>query len=234
MATLEKKIALNGVLKILTGIHVGDSKENVQIGGVDATVVRRKDNNQPYIPGSSIKGKIRSLLEQAAGAPEVGGGMKRINEKGDKVDYKFAEKSLRVKEIISLFGFANDDIPSKLIVRDAYLTEGSAKELEKSPYTDYPFTEVKFENTIDRIKGSAGNPRKIERVPVGAEFKLEFIINKWSGDDESKLIELLKDGILLLEADYLGGSGSRGYGQVKVEMDFSSPITLYPKPSTHA
>jgi CRISPR-associated protein Csm3 len=206
MATLEKKIAFKGILKILTGIHIGDSKENVQIGGIDAPVVRRKDNNQPYIPGSSIKGKVRSLLEQISKRAELGGS----------------------REVNNLFGFASDDKPSKLIVRDAYLTIDSAKRLEDSTFTDYPYTEVKFENTIDRIKGSAGNPRKIERVPVGTEFELEFIINKWTDDDEKKLIALLEEGITLLEADYLGGSGSRGYGQVKVDIDFSNPVILYP------
>ncbi|MEZ5040686.1 MAG: type III-A CRISPR-associated RAMP protein Csm3 [Saprospiraceae bacterium] len=212
MAILEKKIAFKGILKILTGIHIGDSKDQVQIGGVDAPVVRRKDNNQPYIPGSSIKGKIRCLLEQVIGKAELGGN----------------------PHINNLFGFAKDEKPSKLIVRDAYLTAVSADKLEKSNFTDYPYTEVKFENTIDRINGSAGNPRKIERVPVGTEFALEFIINKWDNDHEEELISMLKEGITLLESDYLGGSGSRGYGQVEIEIDFTKPIILYPKSSIHA
>ncbi|MCB0596840.1 MAG: type III-A CRISPR-associated RAMP protein Csm3 [Lewinellaceae bacterium] len=203
---LEKKIQLKGKLKLETGLHIGDSKENVQIGGVDSPIVRRKDNNQPFIPGSSLKGKIRCLLEQTRGATEVGLGGEKIN---------------------NLFGFAKEEKPSKIIVRDAYLSEKSSEALEKSEFTDFPYTEVKFENTIGRITGTAGNPRKIERVPVGAEFEIYFILNIWSDDEEKELVALLEEGVKLLESDYLGGSGSRGYGQIKIEMDFSNPSVVY-------
>ena len=77
-----------------------------------------------------------------------------------------------------------------------------------------PFTENKFENTIDRVKGTAGNPRQVERVPAGAKFHAEFIINVWSNAQEGTLIKTFKDGIALLTNDYIGGSGSRGYGQI--------------------
>ena len=150
MAKLEKKIRFSGTLELVSGLHIGDSNESVQIGGVDASVVRRKDNNQPYIPGSSLKGKIRCLLEQTRGATEVG--------------------NIKHLGINNLFGYANDGKPRKLIVRDCYLTNDSAVALERSEYLDFPYAEIKTENTIGRITGTAGNPRKIERVPVGAKF----------------------------------------------------------------
>jgi len=194
MSKLIKKINIKAELDVLTGLHIGDSSDNVEIGGVDNPVVRRTVDNVPYIPGSSLKGKIRSLLEQIAGSAEVGGN----------------------KEINDLFGYAKDNMPSKIIIRDAYLQEKSIKALSESEFTDMPFTEVKFENTIQRITGKAENPRQTERIPAGAKFNVEFVINVWDTDaDGETSVKLLKKGIEALENDYLGGSGSRGYGQVK-------------------
>lgn len=202
---LIKKIKYTGILEVVTGIRIGDSKESVEIGGVDAPVVRRKDNNQPYLPGSSIKGKMRCLLELVH---------------GENADSKSRQTG---SFICKLFGAADNDNAygnqSRIIVRDAYLTEDSAKKLENSPFTDMPFTEIKAENSINRIKGTAEAPRFFERVPAGAEFALEFIINIFQGDDEAKLIQTFENGIKLLENDYLGGSGSRGYGQVKIRLN---------------
>lgn len=211
MPQLKKKIKYRGRLKVLTGLHIGDSNENVQIGAIDSPVVRRKDNNQPYIPGSSLKGKIRCLLEQARGMAMLGGS----------------------EEVNELFGInagnnqvGDQDMPSKIIFRDAYLTKESAEALLKSDFTDYPFTEVKFENTIDRVRGVAGNPRKFERIPAGAEFDLEIVINIWDNHDESQLKELLNEGLMLLRNDYLGGAGSRGYGHVEIFLQ--DPEIVYP------
>jgi len=195
MSKLIKKIKISLGLEVITGLHIGDSSDNVEIGGVDNPVVRRTIDNIPYIPGSSIKGKIRSLLEQIAGSAEVGGNT----------------------EINNLFGYAKENMPSKIIVRDAYLQEESAKNLSDSEFTDLPYTEVKFENTIQRITGKAENPRQTERIPAGAKFDVNFVINVWDTDNKNDLLDLLQKGMKALENDYLGGSGSRGYGQVKFE-----------------
>lgn len=191
---LIKKIVLHSKMELITGLHIGGNKENVEIGGIDNPVIRRSIDNVPYIPGSSLKGKMRSLLEQIAGASEIGNN----------------------DDVNDLFGFASKDLSSKLIVRDAYLTDNSIKMLDDSEYTDMPYSEVKFENTIDRVKGKADNPRQTERVPAGVFFNVEFVINVWDTEqDGAKSLELLKKGIKALENDYLGGSGSRGYGQVR-------------------
>lgn len=190
-----KKITLRTTVNLLSGLHIGGSGDSVDIGGMDNPVIRCATKDwQPYIPGSSLKGKMRCLLEQISGSSKVGGN----------------------DEINNLFGFSGDNKPSKIIVRDAYLTEDSAQLLKQnSDNLDAPYTEGKWENVIDRIKGVAENPRQTERVPAGVSFDVEFIINVWDNDDEDKLIRLLKEGIRALENDYLGGSGSRGYGQVK-------------------
>lgn len=200
MEKLIKKVKIQTSITLLTGLHIGGSSENVEIGGIDNPVIKlATKNNEPYIPGSSLKGKMRCLLEQTAGACDVGG--------DDKVN--------------NLFGIIADkapdkkDHPSKLIVRDAMLTDDSKKALLASANLDMPYTESKWENVIDRVRGVAEHPRQTERVPAGAQFNAEFVINIWDDDKEEDLLALFEKGIRLLENDYLGGSGSRGYGQIK-------------------
>ena len=103
----------------------------------------------------------------------------------------------------------------------------SKKALDESDYTDMPYSEVKFENTINRVTGKADNPRQTERVPAGTFFDLEIVINVWDNDaDGKKSVTLLEKGIKALENDYLGGSGSRGYGQVKFHKITETPVSF--------
>lgn len=190
MEKLVKKIKINTTIELLSGLHIGGSKESVQIGGIDNPVIRTAvKDNQPYIPGSSLKGKMRCLLEQIEGAAKVGGN----------------------GAINNLFGFSQTSQPSKLIVRDAMLTNL----LRDRDNLDMPYTEGKWENVIDRVKGTAEHPRQTERIPAGVSFDVEFVINVWDDDNEEALLNLLKKGMNALENDYLGGSGSRGYGQIR-------------------
>lgn len=200
MKKLVKKIKINTSITLITGLHIGGNSENVEIGGIDNPVVKLASKGDvPYIPGSSLKGKMRCLLEQAAGAPKVG------------LDTK----------VNNLFGITESKAdntsnqPSKIIVRDAMLSDDSKKMLLDCDNLDMPYTENKFENVIDRVRGIAQHPRQTERVPAGAKFNVEFVINVWDDDDEQELMALFEKGIRLLENDYLGGSGSRGYGQIK-------------------
>ena len=111
-----------------------------------------------------------------------------------------------------------DNHPSRLIVRDAEMDMTNADMLKD---TDLPYTESKTEVTIDRITAKA-MPRTIERVPAGVSFNVNMVINIFDGEDESKLLKTLNDAMALLEDDYLGGNGSRGYGQVEFsEMKFT-------------
>lgn len=209
---LKKKIILSGEIKLLTGLHIGGSTEGVGIGGVDSAVIKDPVSDKPYIPGSSLKGKMRSLLEIAEGTSEptydpekspcsaLFGGIKR--------------------------GKGGESRSSRLIVRDAFMTDHSATMLTEAPSMDMPFTEVKWENSIDRVKGTALHPRQIERVPAGASFTLSMVINVHENENEMEFINMLKAAIKLLERDYLGGSGSRGYGQVKCEIDWETPEEL--------
>ncbi len=213
MATLAQKIKINTTLTLVTGLHIGGTNENIEIGGIDKSVIKNGfKKNQPYIPGSSLKGKMRCLLEQMKGANQVGG-CAQINELFGSLKGNNAEGYI-----------------SKLIVRDAYITKESLKELDECDNLDMPYTEIKSENSIDRVKGTAQNPRQIERIPGGVKFDAEFIINVWINDnldkesikkEREKSINLLEEGLHALENDYLGGNGSRGYGQIKF-----SPLTF--------
>lgn len=194
MKKLVKKIKINTTIELLTGLHIGGSSDNVEIGGIDNPVIKiATKDNQPYIPGSSLKGKMRCLLEQIAGVAKVGGN----------------------SDVNNLFGFSQSNQPSKLIVRDAMLQAKSANELKACDNLDMPYTEGKWENVIDRVKGTAEHPRQMERIPAGVTFDVEFVINVWDDDNADKLLALLQKGINALENDYIGGSGSRGYGQIK-------------------
>ena len=201
MEKLVKKILVSTKLTVVTGLHIGGSKDSVEIGGIDNPVIKvATRKNQPYIPGSSLKGKMRCLLEQVNGATAVG----------------------KSEIVNNLFGYASNNQPSKLIVRDAYLSDDSIKSLIEASL-DMPYTENKYENTIDRVKGATvkGGIRQSERVPAGAEFDVKMVINVWDNDNADELKQLLQQGIALIENDYLGGSGSRGYGQVKFgELNF--------------
>lgn len=211
---VERKIFIRGTLRALTGLHIGGNSVGLAIGGADAVVVRNPLTNDPYIPGSSLRGKMRSLLERVRGEeqsnqnPEGGFSISRKNEAlaGKKADTWLGK----------LFGVAAEDAaePTRLIVRDALLTPSSSDALRAAPNTDMPMTEVKTEVWIDRIT-SAANPRQIERVPAGAKFDFELILTLLEGDDRKKFLNLVFEGLRLIEADTLGGNGSRGYGQVE-------------------
>lgn len=205
MERLIKKIKLNYTIELITGLHIGGNSENVEIGGIDNPVIKiATKDNQPYIPGSSLRGKIRCLLEQIEGVTQVG--------KSDTVN--------------KLFGFSNKNIPSKLIVRDAYLQKTSVDLLQNCDNMDMPYTEGKWENVINRVNGTAEHPRQTERIPGGVKFDAEFIINVWDDDNDQELLVLLEHGINALENDYLGGNGSRGYGQIKFEKMHKEEITF--------
>jgi CRISPR-associated protein Csm3 len=197
---LTKKIVYTGTITLKTGLHIGGTNAALNIGGPDKFVVRNPISNIPYIPGSSLKGKMRSLVEIANGETDGGKPTNTPNSTAGK-----------------LFGVAgdNDDKrPSRLIVRDAEL-DVNATDFSN---TDLPYTESKTEVAIDRVTAKA-NPRTFERVPAGAQFKLNLVLNIFEGENEQELKATLKQAIRLLEDDYLGGHGSRGYGQVKIAID---------------
>jgi len=213
------KVTISGTLKCLTGLHIGASKENMEIGAIDSPVVRDPITREPYIPGSSLKGKMRALLEKALGIIE----RRNIGTRGNPVDVHVCDDATNAKDcpICRIFGATGHNggknFPARLIVRDLKLTDKSRDELEDID-TGLQYTEWKFENAIDRIT-SAANPRQIERVPRGAEFEFELIYNVEDASQMRIDLENIKLAIDILEADALGGHGSRGYGHVKFNIE---------------
>lgn len=192
------KLEITGTLEVLTGMHIGGSSAFAAIGAVDSPVVRDTFSDQPMIPGSSLKGKMRALLAQ------------KYNDRKHLPDsYSCEDDDPR---ILRLFGSAkkNQIQRSRVLFRDMMLS--NMKELRE--YGLNSATEVKFENTISRMTAIA-NPRQIERAIRGAKFDLSIVYNVQEADEVIPDLQLLAEGMQLLGFDYLGGHGSRGYGKVK-------------------
>jgi len=206
-------------LEAVTGLHIGGSDTGIEIGGVDKTVIRNPLTNRPYVPGSSLRGKVRSLLEKYRGLEQnqqIGQGY--IHSCTDKNRYGNCD----VCQIFGLPGERDFATPTRLVVRDVHLTRASAEELEQTARTDLPYTEIKTEVSIDRVT-SAANPRQMERVPAGSVFgpaELVYNVYHGSGCDAARDIARLRtlvEGLQLLQDDYLGGLGSRGSGKVQLK-----------------
>ncbi|MEZ4705636.1 MAG: type III-A CRISPR-associated RAMP protein Csm3 [Caldilineaceae bacterium] len=229
------RVFLRGRVHAVTGLHVGGAAGNLEIGGVDSPVIRDPLTGRPFIPGSSIKGKMRSLSERLHGK-EQNFAINRTRGKevfihtcqADDMPQNDAEmqgwrNSYQSKfqqcEVCSIFGVTGDEPvphPTSLVVRDTHLSDAAAEALNAAR-TDLPFTEIKWEATIDRVT-SAATPRQIERVPAGAifdDFELVYNIYDTAGSDHFKH---LLTALILVEEDYLGGLGSRGGGKVRFEL----------------
>ena len=206
----KENYVITGTIVCESGLHIGGSSDSVDIGGSDNPIIRDVITGYPYIPGSSLKGKLRSLLELS----DKKSSESVIQNKG-KVSTD--EECIAVQ----LFGTtpkddvkADDDksYQTRTIVRDSFPTEDTIKKWDNSEEL-YAGSEIKWENTINRITSEA-NPRNIERVPRGSEFSLEIIFSTYSEEESENLVKLL-ESMNLLENNYLGGSGSRGSGQIK-------------------
>jgi CRISPR-associated protein Csm3 len=191
-------VVLKGTLELVTGLHIGSGNDDVHIGGVDSSVIKTAEGD-PYIPGSSLKGKIRSLLELAEGSVSSNG--------GPSSRATFSKSMIPV-----LFGDLSKEGLTRVLFRDAMLSKASKNKLAEASILA---TEEKAENSINRINGTATNPRNIERVIPGMQFDLEIVVRLLDGDDEKGFRRIISNGLALLEKDALGGSGSRGYGKVK-------------------
>jgi len=193
---------LNGIIKCKTGLKIGGSKDNLDIGGIDSPIIRHPITDLPYIPGSSLKGKMRCLLEQTIGSIRPDG-------KPHNCDYC---------DVCIFFGSLSSKSPTRFLFRDASLTKEWEDRLRRvQEDKGLNFSELKSENWIDRNTGRAGQGglRTFERVPADAEFQFNLIIRVFENDKEQKAIDFMKQGLILLTKDYLGSSGSRGYGQIE-------------------
>jgi len=213
---LKGVLKLKYKIKVKTGLHIGGSKESIEIGGIDNVVIKipvyktedGEYRNVPYIPGSSLKGKIRALLEWVEKPSGENHKPIAIAKSGEPCNCGNCN-------ICKLFGAhkaKNPTQPIRLRFDDFYPTKETIQMWEE--VLDGLYTELKSENTIDRIKGTASNPRHTERVIPGSEFEGYITVRIFEGDTYEDTVAILEKGIKMLEDDYLGGSGSRGYGRV--------------------
>jgi len=207
---------LTGQIELLSGLHIGSGNTEIQIGGTDNPAIKNPITQEPYIPGSSIKGKMRSLLEWQLGVVE--------QTQGNPLSFKHLKDlhgegvKTQAKDILKLFGGAPDGSigealikeigPSRLSFWDCSLTRAWVEAMNAK---NLLLTEIKMENSIDRIRGTAENPRNTERVPATAQFDFNLTIRVHDNEDLTGTILL---GLKLLELTGLGGSGSRGYGKI--------------------
>lgn len=205
---LESYSKVEAVIVCESGLRIGGSKDSLEIGALDNPIIRHPITGLPYIPGSSLKGKMRSLLEQKDG---------RYNTSTGK-PCDCAEC-----EICKLFGCGSPQRGkeiTRLLFRDAPVTEESERILrEAQEEKGLHFSEVKYETWIDRNTGKAGKGglRNQERVPEGTSFRFEISVRLLKGDNKEQVKKKIREGIDLIQKDYLGGSGSRGYGKVRFE-----------------
>lgn len=214
---------LTGKIVVKTGLHIGAGNDKVEIGGMDNPIIRNPLTNEPYIPGSSIKGKMRSLMEWKLDKLKTTGG-------------KVCSCGKAECEICRVFGSANTKSeesknrgPTRLIVRDAVLSEEWKKKFAEGK----SIIEEKSENSLNRITAEA-TPRPIERVVPRVEFDFEIsyrIIDTGDGGslDENYFNEVVLESLKLLQNDYLGGGGSRGNGQIEFKElvdENSNPVNL--------
>ncbi|MDY6135275.1 type III-A CRISPR-associated RAMP protein Csm3 [Campylobacter lanienae] len=205
-----KIITLSGQIEILSGLHIGGGDDTMKIGGIDSGVIKDINTNKPYIPGSSIKGKMRSLLEWNNRLVVYGSGQPFSSNLLEKIPEKDRKSAIN---LLKIFGDVKNEFGiTRVSFSDCFISQDSQ---------NLKLSEAKYENVIDRQKGTVSNPRQIERVPAGVKFDFSLKLkifdeqNHPFDDDENELKDMIDKGIKLLENDYLGGSGSRGYGRVK-------------------
>lgn len=211
MKKLLRYKTITGYIELISGLHIGEGKDSIEIGGVDSPVIKNSLTQEPYIPGSSLKGKMRSLLEWKLGEFEQSG-----NNIGEII------KNPTIDNISArIFGHTNKDLktgPTRLIVRDSF---PDLQETIKLASEGIFRTETKYENNINRITAKA-TPRHIERAIPGLKFSIEMIYKIFDIDDEGRKDEenfnYVLQALKLVELDALGGGGSRGNGKVRFEL----------------
>lgn len=226
---------IKGKILCKSGLHIHGSETGIKIGGIDPslTIIRDPITELPFIPGSSLKGKMRYLLEHDKGVADLNGGKvpeykKNVNELIPTVfghtnhkEFEDEYKNQNVKNV-GIFSY-----PTRVIFRDAnvigayedYTSEKPVKftKIDKVIIKmNSKFSEAKTECVINRLTGTAlgGGLRTIERVPAGTVFEFKIVLRIFKEEDE-KYIGIIKQGLKLVENDALGGFGSRGSGRIK-------------------
>jgi len=203
-----KIVKLEGYIELMSGLHIGGGDDTMKIGGIDNGVIKDINTDKPYIPGSSLKGKMRSLLEMSHRLVYL------PSADGSPFNSKLLEEVPKEKResaltLLKLFGNGKTDENFNELTR---ISVGDCSLVEVEGQT---VSEAKYENVIDRKSGTASNPRQTERVPAGVKFTFDIRLKILDDDNEEAFKSMVEEGLELVANDYLGGSGSRGYGRVQ-------------------
>lgn len=204
-------VVIAGEVECISGLHVGGNRDAISLTGVDHPVARDPASGAPMIPGSSLKGRMRGLLETLRGRVRY-----------DRADTKAADQPDAIDLLFGSRGGAARCGPTRLVVRDG-LASGHARDKDTIRWwdaldTDGLGTEVKAESALNRVTAAA-TPRQVERVVAGSRFDIGFVLHIYDlWDDEERLLKDLMVSLALVEDTYLGGHGSRGYGRVRFRL----------------
>jgi len=215
------KIIINGIMICETGLHIGTGGYSSEIGGIDSPVVKNPVTGIPYVPGSSYKGKMRSLIERT----RPGIKLQKIPGKNTRIHWCDSREEALKCDVCRLFGYLpmgddkseNNQIHSPLIVRDMDMI--NHKYVADHIVSPLKYTEWKSENALDRVTAAA-NPRQIERVPAFSSFWMEMVydVTDFNSSYVRNDLKTLGEAMALIEDSALGGHGSRGYGKVSFKI----------------
>jgi CRISPR-associated protein Csm3 len=202
---LLKTSVIKGQIKCITGLHIGGSNDAIEIGGIDNPVIKHPVTREPYIPGSSLKGKMRSQMEKMEG---------KVDFNGEPCGC--GNDSCMVCRVFGVHKKSRHRLgPTRIMVRDAMLSQESRQEMQEAVAEGLSYIEIKTENIINRNVGNALHPRQQERVPAGAKYDMEIAIQIFDIDGDKDIVGYVKKALKSVEDSYLGASGSRGYGKIK-------------------
>jgi CRISPR-associated protein Csm3 len=212
MSQLKGHYIIKGTFQCIDGLRIGGSKTTLDVGGTDNPILRHPLTKVPYVPGSSLKGKMRSLLEQKLD--------KIVEDRGAGKPCDCGQSNCCICTIFGCAKSNNTKTVSRAIFRDCQLTSESLEALKKAREEGIFYSEAKSEVLIDRNKNTAARtgPRTQERIPEGCNLHFEIVLRVFEGDDYKEHVKTIKDGLTLIENDTLGGSGTRGYGHVKFDI----------------
>jgi CRISPR-associated protein Csm3 len=222
MMKWQKIVRLTFEINCVEGLRIGGSGGGLEIGElVDANLsaIREPGTGEFYIPGSSLKGKLRSVLEKESG------------KEHPKYPGEPCGCGLRSCKICTMFGAHKkkdpESAPTRIVVRDARMSAESLRAQKQRELASEPDVEIKTENTVNRRTGTAQDPRSGERVLPKTIFDGEILVHIYEGDDASELTKFVRHGLgIIQDASSLGASGSRGYGKVRFDKLVETPIPL--------
>ena len=129
-------------IKVITGLHIGKGKDQIGIGEIDASVIRDRDG-YPYIPGSSLKGKIRSLLAYHFKSIDQIKDDPKIENEPDEMKEAFGIASVKNKEGKEIVK------AGQVIFRDAFLCQKDRDQFSKEKANQHKLYEEKMETAIE-------------------------------------------------------------------------------------